>query len=184
MAEVSVQDAGEVLTLQRAAYATEARIYGDPELPALTQTLAELREELGTAAVAPKAVVGHRMVGAVRARIEGSVLHVGRLTVAPDWQGRGVGSRLLRAIEDRRPDEVDTAALFTGHRSDANLRLYTRRGYVEQRREELRPGVVLVHMAKPLTTTSVAAAPDPSATSVDGAIRSPTSVRSMRHGRT
>jgi hypothetical protein len=32
----------------------------------------------------------------------------------------------------------------------SNLALHGRRGYVEQRREELRPGVVLVHMAKPL----------------------------------
>lgn len=101
--------------------------------------------------MALKAVVGHRMVGAVRGRIDGSVLHIGRLTVAPDWQGRGVGSRLLREIEDRRPDGVGTATLFTGHRSEANLRLYARRGYVEQRREELRPGVVLVHLTKPLT---------------------------------
>lgn len=147
--DVSAPDAGELLTLQRAAYATEARIYGDPALPALTQTLEEVQQELDTA-VALKAMDGSRMVGAVRAHIEGSVLHIGRLTVAPDWQGRGVGSRLLTEIEGSRRDEVDSATLFTGHLSDANLRLYVRRGYVEQRREELRPGVILVHLTKPL----------------------------------
>ena len=36
-------DAGEVLTLQRAAFVTEAQAHGDPALPPLTQTLAELR---------------------------------------------------------------------------------------------------------------------------------------------
>jgi GNAT superfamily N-acetyltransferase len=142
-------DVGEVLTLQRAAYATEARLYHDPELPALTQTLAELATEL-TSVSALKAVAGHRIVGAVRARVDGTVLHVGRLVVAPDWQNRGVGSRLLAAVEAGAGPDVRTAALFTGHLSSANLALYARRGYAETRREQLRPGVVLVHLNKPL----------------------------------
>lgn len=148
--EALPDDVGELLTLQRAAYATEALIYGDPGLPALTQSLLELQTELA-AVTALKAVVGHRIVGAVRAHIDGRVLHVGRLTVAPDWQGRGVGSRLLAAVETYHGDAVDTAALFTGHLSSANLAMYGRRGYLEQRREPLRRGVVLVHLAKPLT---------------------------------
>ncbi|HYH26929.1 MAG TPA: GNAT family N-acetyltransferase [Blastococcus sp.] len=152
VAPVMAEDAGELLTLQRAAYATEARIYGDPELPALTQTLSELQAELATA-TALKACVGHRIVGAVRAHVEGTVLHVGRLTVAPDWQGHGIGSRLLTAVESHHGDQVETAALFTGHLSEANLTMYARRGYREQRREQLRPGVILVHLAKPLSAT-------------------------------
>ena len=150
VAPVMAEDAGELLTLQRAAYATEARIYGDPELPALTQTLPELKAELATT-TAMKASVGHRIVGAVRAHVEGTVLHVGRLTVAPDWQGRGIGSRLLTAVESHHGDQVDAAALFTGHLSGANLAMYTRRGYCEQRREQLSLGVVLVHLTKPLS---------------------------------
>lgn len=38
-----VADAGELLTLQRAAYVSEARIYGGPELPPLVQSLDERR---------------------------------------------------------------------------------------------------------------------------------------------
>ena len=149
---VVLADAGELLTLQRAAYTTEARLYHDPELPALTQDLPDLQAEL-TTATALKASVGHRIVGAVRARVEGRVLHIGRLTVAPDWQGGGIGSRLLTAVENHHNDQVDTAALFTGHLSEANLTMYIRRGYREERREQLRPGIVLVHLAKPLPPT-------------------------------
>jgi len=152
VAPVMAEDAGELLTLQRAAYATEARLYGDPELPALTQTLPELQAELATT-TALKASAGHRIVGAVRAHVEGTVLHVGRLTVAPDWQGCGIGSRLLTAVESHHGDQVETAALFTGHLSEANLTMYARRGYRQQRREQLHPGVVLVHLAKPLSAT-------------------------------
>lgn len=146
---VELADAGELLTLQRAAYVTEARLYRDPELPGLTQSLAELVAELGEA-VALKAVAGHRIVGAVRARVDGSVLHIRRLTVAPDWQGRGVGSRLLDEMENQPPEGVHRATLCTGHRSTGNLRLYARRGYVEVRRERVHARLTLVHLAKPL----------------------------------
>lgn len=140
-------DVGELLTLQRAAYVSEARIYQDTELPALVQTLEELRDEV-TSSTGLKACAGDRMVGAVRARVDADVLHVGRLTVAPDWQGKGVGSKLLAAIETATP--AAEASLFTGHLSAANLKMYARRGYVEVRREPLHPGVTLVHMAKQL----------------------------------
>ena len=39
-------DAGEILTLQRAAYVTEGQIYNTPFLPALTQSYEELVAEL------------------------------------------------------------------------------------------------------------------------------------------
>jgi GNAT superfamily N-acetyltransferase len=143
-------DAGELLALQRAAYVTEAQLYGDINLPPLVQTLDELVSEIG-AGPALAAQLGYRIAGAVRGRISESVLHIGRLTVAPDMQGKGIGSALLAEIEKQAPPIVDRFALFTGHLSHGNLRLYERLGYREDRREELRPGVILVHLAKPRT---------------------------------
>ena len=143
------QDGGEVLTLQRAAFVTEAQLYGSPWLPALTETLAELQAAV-TGGPALTARLGTRLVGAVRSRVAGGVLHVGRLVVAPDLQGQGIGGRLLAAVEQAGGPGVRTAALFTGHRSEGNLRLYARAGYVEQRRERVDDAVTLVHMAKRL----------------------------------
>ncbi|WP_432543854.1 GNAT family N-acetyltransferase [Kineococcus sp. SYSU DK002] len=140
-------DAGEVLTLQRAAYASEAQLYADPLLPALTQSLEELREEL-TADGGYGLRLGPRLVGAVRTRVRGEEVHVGRLTVVPDLQGRGLGSRLLEAAETG--SGASWAVLFTGHLSVANLRLYRRRGYRETHRTSLREGVDLVHLRKDL----------------------------------
>lgn len=143
------QDAGEILTVQRAAYVTEAQLHDDPWLPPLTQTLDELVAELARSTVALKAVSGHRLAGAVRARVEGSVMHVGRLVVVPDLQGRGIGTRLLTAVHACAGPGVMTFALFTGHRSEANLRLYHRFGYRETHRD--RPGgtTEVVHLARP-----------------------------------
>jgi len=137
-------DAGELLTLQRAAYVSEAQLYGDPFLPALTQTLPDLRAELAHPALGIR--TDGRLVGSVRWRVVGTTAHIGRLVVAPDRQGRGLGTTLLRAAESA--SGAAHFELFTGHRSEANIRLYLREGYAVSRRETLRPGVDLVYLTK------------------------------------
>jgi len=151
IAPLSVADAGEVLTLQRAAYASEALIYGDPTLPPLVQTLAEITDELSNC-LGHKAIRGSRLVGAVRSVVDGDSLRIGRLTVAPDLQGMGLGSALLAAAESDAGPEVTSAVLFTGHLSAGNLRLYERHGYVEERREDVRDGLTLVYLRKSLAS--------------------------------
>ena len=142
-------DGGELLTLQRAAFVTEAQLYGDPRLPALVETLPELLAAV-RAGPALAARDGGRLVGSVRARVADGVLHVGRLVVAPDQQGQGIGGALLSAVERAAGPGVHTAVLFTGHRSAGNLRLYGLADYVEQRREPVDHGLTLVHLARRL----------------------------------
>ena len=145
------EDAGEVLTLQRAAFVQEALIYGTPNMPPLTQTLAEVESELqqNDGCVAH---VGTRMVGAVRARRDGHLLLIGRLSIAPDMQGRGIGSRLLTAVERAgRGAGASEAELFTGSLSEANLRLYEREGYLETERVDGDDGIQQVFLRKSLS---------------------------------
>lgn len=137
-------DAGELLTLQRAAYATEAQIYGDPFLPALTQTLEELRVELDGPALGIRD--DGRLVAALRWFVDNDTAHIGRITVAPDMQGRGLGTHLLREAERR--SGASTFELFTGHLSVANLRLYEREGYQQTMRMPLTEGVELIYLQK------------------------------------
>ncbi|WUH96287.1 GNAT family N-acetyltransferase [Spirillospora sp. NBC_00431] len=144
------EDAGEVLTVQRAAYVTEAQLYGDPFIPPLVESVEQLRKALAGDAVVLKAVLGGRLVGAVRARFSEHTCLVGRLVVVPDLQGRGIGGRLLTALEDEATGRADACVLFTGHLSDANLRLYRRLGYTETHRERVAAHLTHVHMRKPL----------------------------------
>jgi ribosomal protein S18 acetylase RimI-like enzyme len=152
-------DAGEVLTLQRAAYVSEAQIHGDLDLPPLRQSVSELSTELAredVLAVGWRDDAG-RLLAAVRATVaagDGTVAEIGRLTVVPDRQGQGLGSRLLDAVEDRLPACVREVRLFTGERSEANLRLYRRHGYRETHRTDTPAGYALVHMRKLRTGSS------------------------------
>ena len=52
-----------------------------------------------------------RLVGAVRARLEGEVWEIGRLMVAPDLQGSGLGRVLLEHVLAAAPDEGHLAGL-------------------------------------------------------------------------
>lgn len=141
-------DAGQVLTLQRAAYVTEAQIYDDPFLPALIQDLASLEAELAVS-IGLKAVdASYRVVGAIRMALDGSTGRIGRLVVAPDWQGRRVGTALLKAVQGVAPAAVTRFELFTGHRSVDNIRLYERCGFTRYSERALTPDVRLVFLAR------------------------------------
>ncbi|WP_244882659.1 GNAT family N-acetyltransferase [Gordonia desulfuricans] len=131
-------DAGEILTLQRAAYVSEAILHDDLTLPPLVQTLDELTAELSDPDVTALGIRRDgRLVAAVRLRTRGDTAELGRLTVVPDLQGNGLGTRLLTAIDDHLPEEIDRVELFTGERSVANIGLYRRLGYIETRRERI-----------------------------------------------
>jgi GNAT superfamily N-acetyltransferase len=150
---LGVEDAGELLTLQRAAYVVEAQAHDDPRLPPLTETLAEVRAELAAAGVTVLGIRDRgRLIATVRLRHdadEPSSARVSRLAVAPDRQGEGLGSRLLAEVERHAQPQVRALTLFTGDRSHRNLSLYARRGYLETHRTDA-GNHELVHMRKPL----------------------------------
>jgi GNAT superfamily N-acetyltransferase len=147
------EDAGELLTLQRAAYVTEAQAHDDPRLPPLLETLAEVRADLRSDATTVLGIRDRgRLVATVRVRhdpADPSTAEIARLAVAPDRQGEGLGTRLLSAAEQHVPAETTVLALFTGEYSHGNLRLYERRGYTETHRSPA-GAHQLVHMRKPI----------------------------------
>ena len=150
---LGAEHAGEVLTLQRAAYVTEAQAHRDVDLPPLWQSLSELTAELSDPEVLAAGWRDEdgRLVAVVRVRVRRSaptVADIGRLTVVPDRQGQRLGSSLLTAVERQLPASVTELRLFTGERSEGNLRLYELLGYRETHREATPAGYSLVHFTK------------------------------------
>ena len=125
-------DAGELLTLQRACWLQEAIANDSLDIPALHESLEDVRAELDrwlTLVVRS----GGRLVASVRGRQVGDTWFVGRLMVAPDLQGHGLGRRLLERIEAAAPPATTAVALVTGVHSGANQRMYRRAGYRPER---------------------------------------------------
>ncbi len=140
------RDVPSLLALQKLAFVTEAELYGDHAIPPLTQTEASLREELRRAVVL-KVVRGGELVGSIRGTQDGSTCHVARLAVHPGHRRQGLGEQLMRALEAAFV-EAARFELFTGDRSEGNIRLYRRLGYSEFKRERLSDAVSLVFMQK------------------------------------
>lgn len=142
-----VADAGEVLTVQRAAFVSEAQIYGAADTAPLTQTLEQLEADIagGQGWVARR---DGRLVGALSCREADGVLLIGRIAIAPDMQGEGIGRRLLSHAE--AASAATEAELFTGSLSEANLRLYRSCGYVETERIDQGDGTAQVFLRKRL----------------------------------
>lgn len=130
---ITADDAGELLTVRRAAFVTEAQIYGDPHLPALTQSLDELVADLGRADVVTiGAWLGHRLVGSIRVELEAERANLGRLAVVPDLQGQGIGTELLMQVLQYLPEQTKEVWVFTGQDSKQSLAMYAKNGYEHQ----------------------------------------------------
>jgi len=133
IALVDHDHAGELLTLRRAAFVTEAQTYGDPNIPPLTQTLDELIADLERPDVVTLgAWQGHRLVGSVRVELEDGKATLGRLAVAPDLQGLGIGTQMMWAVLPHLPEETTEIWVFTGKDSKQNIAMYQANGYEHQ----------------------------------------------------
>jgi tRNA (guanine37-N1)-methyltransferase len=141
---VEPADAGELFVLQRACWVQEEQDNPGVRIPALHETYDDLRTWIARDTVLV-ARSGGRLVGAVRGSLHDAAdgqrtWDIGRLMVAPDLAGRGLGRTLLERIEAAAPAGVTTYSLFTGAGSLRNQRIYKKAGY--RLRGEIEPGVV------------------------------------------
>ena len=121
-------DAPELLVLQRCCWVDEAvandtLMFRPSTSPSTTYVCGSTPGRRGAFASADVSC------GAVRARPEGSSWEIGRLMVAPDLAGRGLGGWRLRLAEAHAPADIESIAPFTGARSDRNIAMYERAGF-------------------------------------------------------
>jgi tRNA (guanine37-N1)-methyltransferase len=139
-------DAGELFTLTRACWLQELWANPGGPIPALEESLEDAIRGIDqwTTFVAR---AGGRLVGSSRGRLSGDVWDVGRVMVAPDLQGHGLGRHLLTLVEEAAPAEATSYQLVTGAGSADNIRMYKKAGYQLRGPAPGPPGAVV--MARP-----------------------------------
>jgi ribosomal protein S18 acetylase RimI-like enzyme len=166
----SPDDAPAILELQKLAYESEAKLYDEWNIPPLTQTLDELINDF-TTKICLKAQVEGKIVGSVRGFQVGDTCYIERLIVHPNFQGQGIGTALMVQIEScfdsfsaqadaprterlllrqrlRQRQRVRRFELFTGHKSNRNIRLYERLGYQIFKHEKITETLSFAFMEK------------------------------------
>ena len=143
-------DAAELVVLQRACWVPELMMSGGWTIPPLEEstdaTVAGFSAwTTWVARVRSGGASSGRLVASVRGRVrpgDPSVWETGRLMVAPDLQGRGLGRALLELAEAGAPPSVSTYWINTSSAVPANIRRYRRSGYRPVPGEGAWPGTV------------------------------------------
>lgn len=142
------EDLEEILKLQYLAYQSEAKLFGNMDIPPLKQTIEEVYDEFQKGTILKAVDDGGVIIGSVRAYEDGRTVYIRKLMVHPSKQGQGIGKKLLLEMEKQYPNQ--RYELFTSTRSEKNIALYQKLGYKifdeEQVTEELR----FVYMEKEL----------------------------------
>lgn len=94
-----------------------------------------------------KASFDGAIIGSVRAYTEQDTCFIGRLIVHPNFQNQGIGTMLMDEIE-RCFSSARRFELFTGEKSERNIRLYRKLGYQAFERERITSDLTIVYMEK------------------------------------
>ncbi len=146
---VTVQDAEEILRLQKLAFYIEAAFYNDFTIPPLVQTIESMKQDIENKIVL-KLTIDGVIIGSVRGYVKDKTGYIGRLFVQPEYQNKGIGSLLMQAVEEKlKSAQAGRYELFTGDRSERTIRLYQKLGYSIFRKQPEHEHSI-VYMEKPV----------------------------------
>jgi ribosomal protein S18 acetylase RimI-like enzyme len=136
-------DADAIRALTRAAYAKWVDVTGREPLPMRVDYSDAMRRHRFDLLY-----IGSRLAALIETVADGDCLLIQNVAVLPEFQGRGLGTRLLKRAEELAATlEMAGMRLYTNKLFVQNLRLYEALGYRVEREEELNGGVA-VHMRK------------------------------------
>ena len=93
--------------------------------------------------------VDNVLAGLIETVDQKNQLLIENVAVSPDFQGRGLGSKLMAHAEDVATSlGYDRVWLYTNKRFTENVALYLKLGYRVDREEDLGGGTIKVDMSK------------------------------------
>ena len=139
-------DLQEILDLQYLSYQSEAKLFNSTDIPPLKQTLKDVITEYDQGIILKATSLNNEIIGSVRSYEKNDTVYIGKLMVKPSMQGKGIGTKLLNAIEKEYKDK--RYELFTSTKSIKNIDLYTRQGYKIFKEKKITEELTFVYLQK------------------------------------
>jgi GNAT superfamily N-acetyltransferase len=144
--DATFEDLPAILKLQKLCYSENARRYNNDQITPLIQTQQEIENEFSISLFL-KAINGSSIIGSIRAEERDNTCFIGRIFVHPDYQNRGIGTRLMHSVE-KRYAHLSRFELFTGFKDKKNIRLYKKLGYSIFKETKRHDGIIFYFMEK------------------------------------
>jgi ribosomal protein S18 acetylase RimI-like enzyme len=128
-----IDDAEDLLEIQKLAYQIEATRYNYYNFTSLNQTVEELKS-LYKDHIILKVVLDGKIIGSVRAYEKNGTCYIGMLFVHPHYHNQGIGTALMKEIE--KQFKAIRYELFVGAKSDNIIHLYKKLGYDIYRKDK------------------------------------------------
>jgi N-acetylglutamate synthase-like GNAT family acetyltransferase len=139
-------DLEDILSLQKLAFQSEAKLFNDYSITPLTQSIESIEEDFKSNLYL-KALYDGKILGSIRAYEKENICYIGRLFVHPDYQNKGIGKSLMVHIEELF-NHCSIYSLFTAKRVPKNLYFYKEQGYSIVNEEKVNEHLTFVFFNK------------------------------------
>jgi len=142
-----LNDAATILSIQKRAFIQEVELNDNNfNIFPMLQDIESMRNDFSSNTIL-KAIVKNQIVGSVRAKQVDATCYISRLIVEPIYQKRGIGKKLLQAIENHFSD-ASIYELFTALKSLRNREFYKKAGYTENEEFDAPDGTRMARLRK------------------------------------
>lgn len=120
-------DLVKILEVQYKAFRKEAEEFNDFNIDPMTQTLEDMEEEYKTFTYLKAIDENGLIIGSIRGYVKNGTSYVGRTLVHPDYQGQGIGTAMIKKLE-----QINSASRYEINSSihcPQNIRLYENLGF-------------------------------------------------------
>lgn len=143
-----ISDLEEILVVQKLAFQSEAVLYNNSNIDPMVECIENLKKEFPDSNKKIfVAIKGSRIIGSIRTKTKGQICQIQKLSVHPYFQHKGVGKSLVKHAECSQIN-CKKFELFTGEKSEQNIRFYNKLGYAITNTELYPDGVHMVYMEK------------------------------------
>jgi ribosomal protein S18 acetylase RimI-like enzyme len=125
--QANKEDLAKILEVQYKAFLREAEEFNDFNIDPMTQTLEDMEEEYKTFTYLKAVDENGQIIGSIRGYVKNGTSYIGRTLVHPDYQGRGVGTAMIKKLE-----QINSAPRYeinSSIRCPQNIRFYERLGF-------------------------------------------------------